>query len=151
MEDKLPLFQFSSVVSCVSLFVTPWAAARLPVHHKLSALAKTHAHRASDAIQPSHLLLSPFSPAFNLSQHQGPLQGVSSLHQVAKVFEFQLQNQSLQWIFRTDFPLGLTSLILQFKGLTGVFSNTTVQKNQFFGTQLSLYSNSHMHAWLMEK
>ena len=53
-----------------------------------------------DAIQPSHLLLSP-SPAFNLSQHQG--QWVSSLHQVVKILKFQLQHQSFQWIFRTDF------------------------------------------------
>ena len=50
------------------------------------------------------------------------------------------------------FPLGWTGLIsLQSKGLSRVFSNTTVQKHQFFGTQLSLYSNSHIHAWLLEK
>ena len=50
------------------------------------------------------------------------------------------------------FPLGLTSLIsLQSKGLSRVFSNTTVQKHQFFGTQLSLWSNSHIHIWLLEK
>ena len=53
-------------------------------------------------IQPSHPLSSP-SPALNLSQHQGLFQWVSSLHQVAKVLEFQLQHQSFQWIFRTDF------------------------------------------------
>ena len=53
--------------------------------------------------QPSHPLLSPFSPALNLSQHQGLFQCVSSLHQVAEVLEFQLQHQSFQWIFRTDF------------------------------------------------
>ena len=47
--------------------------------------------------------VGPFSPTFSLSQHQGLLQWVSSLHQVAKVLEFQLQHQSFQWIFRTDF------------------------------------------------
>ena len=54
-------------------------------------------------IQPSHPLLSPCPPAFNLSQNQGPFQWVSSLHQVAKLLEFQLQHQSFQWIFKTDF------------------------------------------------
>ena len=50
------------------------------------------------------------------------------------------------------FPLGLTSLIaLQSKGLSKVFSNTTVQKHQFFGVQLSLWSNYHIHIWLLKK
>ena len=57
----------------------------LPVHHQLPELAQTHVHRVGDAIQPSHPLSSP-SPTFNLSQHQGLFQGLSSLHQVAKVF-----------------------------------------------------------------
>ena len=56
-----------------------------------------------DAIQPSHPLSSPSPPAFNLSQHQGLFKWVSSSHQTAKVLEFQLQHQSFQWIFRTDF------------------------------------------------
>ena len=75
----------------------------LHVHHQVLELALTHAHWVDDAIQPSHLLSSPSPPAFNLSQHQGLFQGVSSLHQVAKVLEFQLQPQSFQWIFKTDF------------------------------------------------
>ena len=50
------------------------------------------------------------------------------------------------------FPLGLTGLIsMQSKGLSRVFSNTTVQKHQFFSTQPSLWSNSHIHTWLLEK
>ena len=73
----------------------------LPVHRQLLELAQTHVHRVSDAIQPSHLLLSPSPPAFNLSQHQGFFQWVSSSHQVAKALE--LQHQSFQWIFRVDF------------------------------------------------
>ena len=60
-----------------------------PVHHQLLELAQIHAHWVSDAIQPSHSLLSP-SPAFSLSQHQGLFKWVSSLLQVAKVLEFQL-------------------------------------------------------------
>ena len=58
---------------------------------------------SGDAIQPSHPLWSPSPPTFNLSQHQGVFQWVSSSHQVAKVLEFQLQHQSFQWIFRADF------------------------------------------------
>ena len=75
-----------------------------PVHHQLLELAQTHVCQVSDAIQPSHPLSSPSPPAFNLSQHQGLFQGLSSLHQVAKVLQFQLQHQSFQWILTTDFP-----------------------------------------------
>ena len=74
-----------------------------PVHHQLPEFTKTHVHWVGDAIQPSHPLSSPSPLALNLSQHQGLFQWVSSLHQVAKVLEFQLQHQSFQWIFRTDF------------------------------------------------
>ena len=98
---------FSSVqsLSCVWLFVTPWIAARypgLPVHHQLLEFTQTHAHRVSDAIQPSHLLSSPSPPAPNLSQHQGLFQWINSSHEVAKVLEFQLQHQSFQWTPRAD-------------------------------------------------
>ena len=68
----------------------------LPVHHQLLEFTQTHVHRLGDAIQPSHPLSSTSPPAFNLSQHQGLFQLVSSLHQVAKVLEFQLQHQSYQ-------------------------------------------------------
>ena len=74
-----------------------------PVHHQLLELAQTHVHGVSDAIQPSHPLSSPSLPTFNLSQHQGLFWWVSSSHQEAKVSERQLQHQSFQWIFRTDF------------------------------------------------
>ena len=74
-----------------------------PVHHQLPEPIQTHVHRIGDAIQPSHPLLSPSTPTFNLSQHQGLSQWVSSLHQVAKGLEFQLQHHSFQWTFRADF------------------------------------------------
>ena len=73
-----------------------------PVLHHFLEFAQTHVHWVGDAIQPSHPLSSP-SPAFNLTQHQGLFQWVGSSHQVAKVLELQLQCQSFQWIFRTDF------------------------------------------------
>ena len=75
----------------------------LPVHHQLPEFTQTHVHRVSDAIQPFHPLLSPSPPTFNLSQHQSLFKWVISSHQVSKVLEFQLQHQSFQWIFRTDF------------------------------------------------
>ena len=75
---------------------------RPPVLHCLLELAQTHVHWVGDAIQPSHPLLPP-SLALDLSQHQGLFQCFGSLHQVAKVLDLQLQNQSFQWIFRVDF------------------------------------------------
>ena len=70
---------------------------------KLQEFTQTHVHWVNDAIQPSHPLLSPSPPTFNLSQHQGLFKGVSSsLAQVAKTLEFQLQHPSFQWIFNTD-------------------------------------------------
>ena len=93
------------LLSRVRLFVTPWTAAhQASVHHQLPDLTQTHAHWVNDAIQPSHPLSSPSPPTFNLSQHQSLRQWVNSSHQVAKVFYFQLQHQSLQCTFRTDFP-----------------------------------------------
>ena len=74
----------------------------LPVHHQLLEFTQTHVHWVSNAIQPSHPLLSPSPPALNLSQHQIFFKWISSLHQVAKVLEFQLQHQSFQWTPRTD-------------------------------------------------
>ena len=107
-----------------------------PVHHQFPELTQTHVHRIGNAIQPSHSLLFPSPPTFDLSQHQGLFKCVNSSHQVANILEFQLQHQSFQWIFRID---GL--ITLQSKGISRVFSNTTVQKHHFLGTQPSLSSN----------
>ena len=92
-------------LSHVWLFVTPMdcSVPGLPVHHQLLEFTQTHVHWVGDAIQLSHPLSSPSASAFNLSQHQVLFQWVSSSRQVAKVLEFQLQHQSFQWIFRTDF------------------------------------------------
>ena len=68
----------------------------LPVYYQLPEFTQTHAHRVSDAIQPSIPLSSPFPPAPNPSQHQGLFQQVNSSHEVPKVSEFQLQHQSFQ-------------------------------------------------------
>ena len=110
-----------------------------PVHHQFPEFTQTHIYWVSDAIQPSHPLMSPSSPAFYLSQHQnffpvnwlftagGQSIGVSAS---ASVLPKNIQD----W-----FPLGWTGWIsLESKGLSRVFSNTTVQKHQFFGAQLTL-------------
>ena len=103
-----------------------------------------HPTISSSVIPFSSCLLSfPASGSFQKSHFftsGGPSIGVSAL---ASVLPMNIQG----W-----FPLGWTGWIsLQSKGLSRVFSNTTVQKHQFFGAQLSLYSNSHIHTWLLEK
>ena len=97
----------------------------------------------------NHFILCcpPSPPAFSISQHQGLFQCVGSLHQVAKVLE--LQHQSFQWVF--SIPLGWTGWIsLLSKGLSRVFSSTTVQKHQFFSVQSSLWSNFLIRTWLIK-
>ena len=104
LEGLVGLHQFSSVTqSCLTL-CDPMNCSTpgLPVHHQLSEFTQTHVHWVSDAIQPSHLLLSPSPPAPNPSQHQGLLQWVSSSHEVVKLLKFQFQHQSFQWSPRTD-------------------------------------------------
>ena len=99
-SESIALYSFtvSSVAqSCLTLCdPMDCSTPGFSVHHQLPELAQTHVHRVSDAIQPSHPLSSPSPPAFNLSQHQALFQWASSLHQVAKVLEFQLQCQSFQ-------------------------------------------------------
>ena len=95
-------------LSHVQVFATPMDCIPSGFCPSLSPRDCTNSyHWVGDAIQPSHLLLSPSvvpsPPSFNFSQHQGLFQWIGSLHQVAKVLELQLQHQSFQWIFRIDF------------------------------------------------
>ena len=107
ITEKIHIFkiQFSSVVQSCPTLCDPkdCSTPGFPVHHQLLELAQTHAHWVGDVIQPSYSLSSHSPPTFNLSQNQDLFQWVSSSHQVAKVLEFQLQHQSFQCIFRTDF------------------------------------------------
>ena len=102
--DSPPSVQFSSVAQLCLTLCDPidCSTPGFPVYHQCPELAQTHIHRVGDTIQPPHALSSPSPPTFNLSQHQGFFKWVSSLHQVAKVLEFQLQHQSFQWTPRTD-------------------------------------------------
>ena len=120
----------------------------LPVPHYLLKFSQAQVHWISDAIQPSHPL-PPSSPfAFNLSHHQGLFKWVGSLHQVAKVIRASASASVLPMNIQGWFPLGFT---WESKGLSRVFSSTTVWRHQFFGPQPSLWSNSHIHTWLLEK
>ena len=145
-------FQFSSVAESSPTLCNPMDCSTpgFPVHHQLPELAQTHVPWVGDAIQPTNHLSSPSPPAFNLSQNQGHFPWISSLHQVVKVLELQLQ--SFQWIFGLiSFRMDWFDLLAQSKGLSRVFSNTRVQNHQFVSAQLSLYSYSHIHTWLLEK
>ena len=144
--------QFSPSVVSNSLRPMNRSMPALPVHQQLPESTQTRVHFVDDAIQPSHPLLSSSPPALNLSQHQGSFQmsqlsasggqsiGVSAWTSVPPM-------NTQDWS-----PLGWAGWIsLQSKGLSRVFSNTTVQKHQFFGAQPSSQSNSHIHTWLLEK
>ena len=145
-------FFFSVAQSCLTLCdPTNHNTPGLPVHHQLPEFTQTHVHRVSDAIQSSHPLSSPSPPAPNPSQHKSfPISqlfvwGGQSIGVSASASVLPMNTQD--W-----FPLEWTGFIsLQSKGLSRVFSNTTVQKHQFFGAQLSSQSNSHIHAWPLEK
>ena len=140
------LYQIRSVAQSCPTLCDPMnrSTPGLPVHHQLPEFTQTHVHRVSDAIQPSHPLSSPSPPAPNPSQHQSsfPMSqlftwGVQTTG-VSALASF-LPKKSQGWS-----PSQWTGWIsLQSKGLSRVFSNTTVQKHQFFGAQSSSQSNSH--------
>ena len=98
-------FHFSLVTQSCPTLCDPMNRSMpgLPVHHQLPESTQIHVLWVSDAIQPSHPLLSTSSSALNLLHHQGLFKWVSSSHYVAKVLELQLQHQSFQWTFRTNF------------------------------------------------
>ena len=145
--------QFSSVAQSCPTLCDPMnhSTPGIPVHHQFPEFTQTHVHWVGDSIQPSHPLSSPSPPAPNPSQHQGLFQsqlftwGSQSvgISVSASVLPMNTQDWS---------PLGWTGWIsLQSKGFSRIFSNTTVQKHQFFSAQLSSQSNSHIHTWPLEK
>ena len=122
------------------------------VHHQLPELTQTHVHWLGDAIQPSHPLSSPSPPAFNLFPASGSFSMSQFFASGGQSIGVSASTSVLPMNIQDWFPLGLTDLIsLQSNWLSRVFSNTTVQKHQFFSTQSSLWSNCHIHTWLLEK
>ena len=145
--------QFSSVIQSCPTLCDPMnrSTPGLPVHHQLPEFTQTHVHPVSDAIQPSHPLLSPSPPAPNPSQHQSLFQWVNSFTWGGQSIGVSASTSVFPMNIKDWFPLGWTGWIsLQSKGLSRVFSNTTVQKHQFFGAQPSSQSNSHIHTWPQE-
>ena len=147
------------MLSCVWLFSDPCDPspmdslyARLPYplpSPRGRSLAQTHVHWVSDTIQPFPLL-SPSLSALNLSQNQ------ELYNELALCIRCQSIGASVSALvllmdIQDWFPLGLTGLISQFKGLSRILSNTTAHKHQFLGVQLTLWSNSHIHTWLLGK
>ena len=138
-EDGLR--QFGSVAqSCLTLCDPMDCSTQgLPVHHQLPEFTQTYVHRVGDAIQPSHPLSSPYPPAFNLSQHQCLFKWVSFFASGGQCIGVSASASALPMNIQDSFPLEWTAWVSSpSKGLSRVFSNTTVQKHQFFGTQLSL-------------
>ena len=144
--------QFSSVqsLSCVRLFATPWIPARqasLSITNSRSLLKLM----SIELVMPSShlilccplLLLPPNPPSIKDFSSESTLRQIIGVSASASVLSMNTQD----WC-----PLGWTCWIsLQSKGLSRVFSNTIVQKHQFFGAQLFSQSNSHIHTWPLEK
>ena len=147
-------FKFSSAAQlCLTLcYPVDCSMPGFSVHHQFPEFAQTHVHWVSDAN-----LTIPFSVvSFSSCPQSFPASGSFLMSQL-----FALGGQSigasasasvLPMNIQKWFPLGLTGLIsLQSKGLSRVFPNTTAQKHQFFIAQLSLWSSSHIHTWLLEE
>ena len=147
------MYRFCLVIQSFLTLCNPMDCNRpgFPVLHHLPEFAQTHVHWVGDAIQPSHPLSSP-SPAFNLFPASGSFQMSQFFALRGQTIGTWASPSVLPMNIQDWFPLGLIGWIsLQSEGLSRVFSNTTVQKHQFFSTQLSLWSNSRIHMWLLEK
>ena len=131
--------QFSHSVGFYSLQPHGLQHSRLPGPSPNPRAYSNSCPLIGDAIKPSHPLLSPSSPTINLPQHQGLFQWVSSLPSGGQSVGVSASASVLPMNTQDWFPWGWTGWIsLRSKGLSWVFSNTTVQKHQFFGTQLFL-------------
>ena len=144
-------YQFNCSVMSDSVHPMDCSMPGFPIHYQLPEFTQTHVHWVGDATQQAHsvILFSsclqsfPAPGSFLMSRFVasgGQSIGISVSTSVPPM-------NTQDWS-----PLGWTGWIsLQSKGLSRIFSNTTVQKRQFFGAQLSLWSNTHIHTWLLEK
>ena len=139
--------------SCFWLFATPWTAA-CQASLSITNSRSPPKPMSIESVMPSNhlilchplLLLPPIPPSIRVFSSESTLP-MRWPKYWSFSFSIILPMNSQDW-----FPLWLTGLTsLQSKGLSRVFSNITVQKHQFFGNQLSLWSNSHIHTWLLEK
>ena len=149
----ISIWHLVQLFSCVWLYVTPWTAVHqaslsFTISLNLLKLVSIESVMPSNHLilchpLSSHLQFFPASGSFPMSQFF-----TTGGHSVGASVSASVLPINIQDVF----PLGLTGLIsLQSKGLSRVFSNTTVQKHQFFSTQPSLKLSSHTHTWLLEK
>ena len=139
------MVQFSSVTqSCLTLCnPMDYSTPGFPFHHQLPELAQTHVHQVGDAIQSSHPLFPPSPPAFNLSQHQGLFQWVSSLHQVTKYWSFSFSiSPSNEYSGLISFRIDWLDLLAVQETLKSLFQHhsskaSVLQRSAFFMVQLS--------------
>ena len=152
-ETLLTFLHFSSVAQSCPTLCDPMDCSTPgpPVHHQLLEFTQTHVHWVDDAIQPSHPLSSPSPPALSFPA-SGPFPVSQFFTSGGQSIGVSASASVLLMNIQDWFPLGWTGWIsLLSKGLSRVFSNTTVQKHQFFSAQPSLWSSSHIHIWLLEK
>ena len=148
--------QFSSIqlLSCIQFFATPWNAAHQASLSITTPWTCSNSWSIESVIPSSHLILChPLLLLLTIFPSIRVFSNESVLHiRWPKYWSFSASASVLPMNIQDWFPLGLTGLIsLQSKGLSRVFSNTTVQKHQFFGAQPSSQSNSHIHTWPQEK
>ena len=152
-RGKLCISQWVLSLSHIQLFVTPWTAA-CQASLSITNSQSLDELMSIESVMPSNhfilcrplLLLPSIFPSINVFSNESVFASATqSIGASVSALVFPMNIQG--W-----FPLGLTGLIsLQSKGFSKVFSNTTVQKHQFFSPQFSLCSHSHIHTWLLEK
>ena len=119
----------------------------LPVHHQLPEFTQTHVHQVGDdAIQPSHPLPSPSSPAFNLSQHQGLCQWVNSLHQLAKVLELSFSiSPSNEYLGLISFRIDWFDLLAVQGALKSLLQHHILKASIFWCSAFFIVQLSHLY------
>ena len=140
-------------LSRVQLFVTPWTSAHQASLCITNSQSLLKLMSIASVMPSNHLILChPFSSCFQSFPAWGSFPVSQLFTSGGQSVEASASASVLAVNIQDWFPLGWTGWIsLQSKGLSRVFSNTTVQKHQFFGAQPSLWSNSHIHTWLLEK
>ena len=144
--------QFSSVAQSRPILcnLVDCSMPGFPFHHKLPELAQTHIRLVS--MSSNHLILCHpllLMPSIFPSIRDFSKDTVLRIRWTK--YGVLISASVLSMNFQDWFPLEFTGLILKSKGLPRVFSNTRAQKHEFFSAQISLWSNSHIHTWLLEK
>ena len=143
----------STRATCLTLCNTMYVTMPgVTVHRQLLELAQTNVHWVGDTIPIISSSVVPFSSCFQSFPASGSFPVSQFFTSRIKSIGDSLSTSVLPMNIQDLFPLGFTGLnSLHSKGLSRVFSNTTIQKHQFFSKQISLCSNSHIHSWLLEK